>query len=319
MSESTLALRRKIDSVGELQTVVRTMKAMAAARIGQYQNAADSLDAYYRTVQLALTACFRQSRIPDAMLRQSGTAAAGVSGTSAASVTSKIGALVLGSDQGMVGSFNDAMVEFVIKTLAPLPGKKTLWPVGERMEGCLAQINLSGINGQTDIGFCQPDSIDAITALVGQILARIETLYEKNGATQIYLFHHRPEQGAAYAPVALRLLPLDVQWRHDLCAMAWPTHSLPEVMQDETRALSAFVREYLFVSIFRAVALSLASENASRLAAMQRAEKNIDELLEQSMRSFHRLRQSAIDEELFDVVSGFEALGGAGALLGGRD
>ena len=43
---------------------------------------------------------------------------------------------------------------------------------------------------------------------------------------------------------------------------------------------------------------------------MQRAEKNIDELLEDLNRTFHRLRQSAIDEELFDVVSGFEALTG---------
>ena len=77
-----------------------------------------------------------------------------------------------------------------------------------------------------------------------------------------------------------------------------------------TATLRALIREYLFVSLFRACAESLASENASRLAAMQRAEKNIDELLESLNRTFHRLRQSGIDEELFDVVSGFEALGG---------
>ena len=77
-----------------------------------------------------------------------------------------------------------------------------------------------------------------------------------------------------------------------------------------TATLRALIREYLFISLFRACAESLASENASRLAAMQRAEKNIDELLENLNRTFHRLRQSGIDEELFDVVSGFEALSG---------
>jgi F-type H+-transporting ATPase subunit gamma len=51
----------------------------------------------------------------------------------------------------------------------------------------------------------------------------------------------------------------------------------------------------------------MAAENASRLAAMQRAEKNIDELLDELSLKFHSLRQSSIDEELFDVVSGFEA------------
>lgn len=74
--------------------------------------------------------------------------------------------------------------------------------------------------------------------------------------------------------------------------------------------MRALIREYLFVSIFRACAESLASENASRLAAMQRADKNIGELREDLNRTFHRMRQSGIDEELFDVVSGFEALSG---------
>jgi len=75
-----------------------------------------------------------------------------------------------------------------------------------------------------------------------------------------------------------------------------------------TTTLRALIRGYLFVSLFRACSESLASENASRLAAMQRADKNIDELLEDLNGKFHRLRQSGIDEELFDVVSGFEAL-----------
>jgi F-type H+-transporting ATPase subunit gamma len=66
--------------------------------------------------------------------------------------------------------------------------------------------------------------------------------------------------------------------------------------------------QLLFISIFRACAESLASENASRLAAMERADRNVDELLKDLKGSFHRLRQSGIDEELFDVISGFEAL-----------
>jgi F-type H+-transporting ATPase subunit gamma len=41
---------------------------------------------------------------------------------------------------------------------------------------------------------------------------------------------------------------------------------------------------------------------------MQRAEKNIDNILESLNRTFHRIRQASIDEELFDVISGFEAL-----------
>lgn len=76
---------------------------------------------------------------------------------------------------------------------------------------------------------------------------------------------------------------------------------------DDT-TLHALIHEYLFISLFKTCAESLASENASRLASMQRADKNIDELLKTLQVRFQRLRQEAIDEELFDVIAGFEAL-----------
>lgn len=53
---------------------------------------------------------------------------------------------------------------------------------------------------------------------------------------------------------------------------------------------------------------SLASENASRLSTMLRAEKTINELVEVMNSRFHLLRQNNIDEELFDLIAGFELL-----------
>ena len=287
MSDSAASLRRKIASAGELESVVRTMKAMAASGIGQYENAVHSLEDYYRTVQLGLAACFRHSGPARAEPKDAGA----------------IGAIVFGSDQGLVGQFNDVMAEFVVDTLGKLPGKKTVWAVGERIQFRLADTDM-----QQGEQFILPSSISAITPLVGQILVEIEKYRGQNGNGQIYLFHNRPHSGAIYIPVSQRLLPLDEAWRRDLVAIRWPTKNLPEVMNDRDKTLRALVREYLFVSLFRACAESLASENSSRLAAMQRAEKNIDELLENLNQTFHRLRQNDIDEELFDVVSGFEAL-----------
>jgi len=80
------------------------------------------------------------------------------------------------------------------------------------------------------------------------------------------------------------------------------------VAGDTQDTLLALIHEYLFSSLYKACAESLASENASRLVAMQRAEKNIGELLDHLNHQYHQLRQGLIDEELFDVISGFEAL-----------
>lgn len=293
MSDTAASLRHKIASAGDLESVVRTMKAMAASSIGQYENAVRSLDDYYRTVQLGLSACLRQVEPARAATRV------------VQKDTGGIGAVVFGSDQGLVGQFNDVMLDYALQTLEHLPGKKIVWAVGERIHARLAETDL-----QSGESFILPNSISAITPLVGQILMALEKQRESGTITQVYLFHHRPKSGAIYIPVHQRLLPLDDLWRQALAAIPWPTANLPEVMNHGERTLLALVREYLFVSLFRACAESLASENASRLAAMQRAEKNIDELLDDLTRTFQRLRQSAIDEELFDVVSGFEALAG---------
>lgn len=288
MSETAASLRRKIESAGDLESVVRTMKAMAASSIGQYENAVRALDDYYRTVQLGLVACLRQNEPPARAIQKE---------------AGPIGAVVFGSDQGLVGQFNEAMVEFVVNTLEKLPGKKTVWAVGERIQSRLADNDLlSGKN------FILPNSISAITPLVGQILIEMEAQQEKGDIAQIYLFHNRPGSGAIYTPVSQRLLPLDDAWYHEFAEIRWPTGNLPEAMGEHEQTLLALIREYLFVSIFRACAESLASENASRLAAMQRAEKNIDELLADLNQIFHRLRQTGIDEELFDVIAGYELL-----------
>jgi len=292
MSDTTASLRRKINSAGDLQSVVRTMKALAASSIGQYEQSVRALADYYRTVELGLGACFRKRGPASLVAERKGQIVAGA-----------IGAVVFGSDQGLVGQFNDVVADYAVKTLAALPAKAEVWAVGERVHARLADAGLP-LRGL----FTVPSSVKAITPLVGKILVESETRQSQGKVTELHLFYNRPTSGAVYAPVSQRLLPLDENWRRELAELPWPTKNLPEVMGEGTATLRALAREYLFVSLFRACAESLASENASRLAAMQRADKNINELLEDLNGTFHRLRQSGIDEELFDVISGFEAL-----------
>ena len=292
MSDTTASLRRKINSAGDLQSVVRTMKALAASSIGQYEKSVRALSDYYRTVELGLSACIREGG-PAALLgERPGRRDAGA-----------IGAIVFGSDQGLVGQFNEVVADHAIATLAALPGKPQVWAVGKRVQSRLADAGLP-VMGL----FPVPNSVRAIAPLVGRIQIESEAHRTQGEYACVYVFHNRPQSGAHYQPVSQRLLPLDAAWLRGLAQVAWPTETVPEVMGSGTATLRALIREYLFISLFQACAESLASENASRLAAMERADQNIDELLHRLHRTFHRLRQSGIDEELFDVIAGFEAL-----------
>ncbi len=292
MSNTIMSLRRKIGSAGDLQSVVRTMKALAASSISQYEQSVRALGDYYNTVELGLGVCFRAGDTASLMIEGARGGAAG-----------KIGAVVFGSDQGLVGQFNDLVADHALNALAELTDKPLIWAVGERVHARLqgAGVTLAGL-------LSVPNSVKAIAPLVGQILLETEARRSEGQIAELHLFYNRPTSGAVYAPVRQRLLPLDETWRRKLAEQPWPAKNLPEVMGQDTGTLRALVREYLFVSLYRACAESLASENASRLAAMERADKNIEDLLESFNATYHRLRQSGIDEELFDVISGFEAL-----------
>lgn len=292
MSGTIESLARKIAGAGDLEGVVRSMKALAASNIGQYEKAIQSLFHYYHTLELGLSVCLRAAG-PAALAperRQDRPRAVGV--------------VVFGSDQGLVGRFNEVLVEFMVGELGALPpGGRKVWAVGERIHALIAD---RGLDQGAPLGV--PTSVNGITPLIGQILIEIAAAREKGEVMDVYIFHNHPGPGAAYAPVSMRLLPLDLEWRRKLVAMPWPTKNLPEVIQGEGAALEAFIQGYFFVVLFQACAESLASENASCLASMQRAEKNIEDMLEELGRAFHRIRQESIDEELFDVVSGYEAL-----------
>lgn len=286
-------LNRKLDGAKDIKSVVRAMKAMAASNISQYEAAVASLGDYYHTVTLGIKAYLTAEKVQTVIEK----AVRGKDEDQTVCV------IVFGSDLGLVGQFNDLISGYVQQTLNGVAGKKELWVIGERVQALLLDAGL-----KITKSFIVPGSIDAVTPLIQNILIETETAREKDHISKFYVFHNQPKTGSGYEPVVQRLLPLDEKWMHDLMAFQWPTNNIPEIAGNPATTLSALINAYLFVSVFRACAESLAAENASRLEAMQRAEKSISDMLESLGKKFQSLRQSMIDEELFDVVSGFEAL-----------
>jgi F-type H+-transporting ATPase subunit gamma len=291
MSDTLESLRRKISGAGDLGSVVRTMKVLAASNIIQYENAVKALQEYDKTIQLGLSVCFRY--IPGQFKFEN----------LYRTVKNINVAVVFGSDQGLVGQFNDVITEYTAGYLKNLTGETIIYAVGERVQTRLEDAGL-----QVKTLYTVPNSTNTITPLVNKVLIDNENLIVKNELSQFLIFHNRPIGNSLYEPCKLKLLPLDDEWEKYFKNIPWPTHKLAETLNNPEITLMALIRNYLFVSLFKACAESMAGENASRLAAMQRAEKNIDEMLEELTRMYHLLRQSSIDEELFDVISGSESI-----------
>lgn len=288
MKDTLESLRHKIEMAKELNSVVRTMKALSASSINQYEKAYQSLEDYYRTVKLGLHVCLVRSKVKIEIDVKKG---------------GKTGAIIFGSGQGLVGQFNDVLCQFVAGKLEKIKGEKIIWSVGAPLQGQLEDLGLPPTRF-----FAVPHTVKSITPLVGQLLFEIENAIEKEEVSEIFLFYNRPQSDAIYGPESLRFAPLDDLWQQELLTLKWPSTKIPETIYRPEPTLKALIREYFFVALYRASAESLASENASRLAAMQRAEKNIKDLLNDLTLSYHQLRQSSIDEEMFDVIFGSEAL-----------
>ena len=276
MTGTLESLRRKLDGAAKLGSVVRAMKALAASSIGQYEAALRALGDYQRSVEIGLHTCLPANPIP---ARSPAAAAA-------------IGAIVFGSDQGLVGRFNEVIADYVLGRLAAIPGRKQIWGVGDRVCEHLAAAGLP-LAGRYSL----PGSVDGISALVEQLQLESETSHAKGECEQVFVFNNCPQSAALYEPMSLKLLPLEI-------TAATPRESFREVLGTSDATRSALVREYLFICLYKACAESLASENGSRLVAMRSAQKNIAALSEATTRTYHRLRQSSIDEDLFDVMSG---------------
>jgi F-type H+-transporting ATPase subunit gamma len=298
-----MRLRRQIGGAQDLRSVVRAMKAQAAARVGQCERASTSIAAYADAVELGLGAALRATGRLAPLRRRAG--APPEIGSRAV-----VFAVVFGSDQGLVGRFNEIVAEFAARSLAARPDAPRVWAVGERVRDALEAAGVPVLEA-VPVPVGAQGIAGRVTSLLARILDPPQRHAATDGAATLHLFYNRPAAGGSSAcePVAQRLLPLDEDWERAAASRRWPTALPPQVLGREGQTLRALIREHLFVSLFRACADSMAGENASRLAAMERADRNIDDRLQALRRSFHRLRQGRIDGELSDVVAGFRALG----------
>jgi len=289
MTQSLESMRRRIGSAEDLYAVVRVMKALAAANVRQNEAAVESLAEYKRTVEAGLQVVLHHR--PEALAVERSTG-------------QRVGIIVFGSDQGMCGAFNEQVAEFTLEqadALAGAPAERTVLAVGARVVGRLEDAG-QAVGGR----FAMPSTVSGITQAVHGVLLAIETLRFREAIERFVLVHHRPVAPAGSRPRALQILPVDRDWLARLATRPWDSRTLPAFTMDRRQLFSSLIRQHLFVALYRAFAESLASENGSRLASMQAAEKNIQDHLGRLALDYHQKRQQSITEELLDIVAGFE-------------
>lgn len=289
--ESLERLRHQLGNLDDLHTLVSTMKALSAASIRQYERAVESLRDYYRTVEMGLHVALRD--LPSTAIEPVGQPRSTRSAT-----------ILFGSDHGLCGRLNEDLCDFALARLpSELPEPPIRLVIGARLASALEHQGYP----PTEV-YRLPGSAPQITDTVQRLLLQIDHWREQDGVASVTLFYNRNSGQTGYEPTTDTLLPIHPDRFRQLPHTPWPTRILPTFRQSRDSLLRALLRQYLFVSLFRACAESQSSEHASRVATLQVAERNLDDYHQELTAVYRRARQSLITAELLDVVSGFEAL-----------
>ena len=287
--ESLETIKKKIDTANDLLSVVKTMKSLAAVNIRLFEDAALSLEEYGRVVDLGWQALFLKVR--KSLSHNPGDKAV---------------CLVFGSDQGMCGQFNESILQQALSHQRNLKTKEMtifFWSVGEKV-----RLGLEDEGHEVHEQFILPGGLSGVNGQVQSIVQAVETWQNSRGVNVFYLLYNRLAKEGGFEGIQFQLLPMDQAWFDRFKEQKWPARCLPMLGLSEDVLFSDLFRQYLFVSLYRAFAQSMAAENAARLRSMQAAEKNIEELAVKLQGVFRETRQNTITAELLDIIAGFEAV-----------
>ena len=194
------ALKRTIKSAQDLLGVVKTMKALAAVSIRQYQRSVESLADYNRTVEMGLQIILKDRQGAPEPPRQR--------------AKKQLGAIVFGTDQGLCGQFNNIIAQHAVQELDRTDFKKEdrfFIVVGVKVADILSDTGENVFEILT-----QPGSTAGITAMVQDITLLLEDWRFKRSVENMVLFYNEYLSGATYRPRTLKLLPVDKIWLADL-------------------------------------------------------------------------------------------------------
>ena len=285
-------LQHRIKTTSDLQGIVRTMKMLSSVSLGQYERALNSLVQYGTTLRQAFHGLFTQSFFD-------------YTPPTLKTTTPKILAIVIGSDNGLVGRFNKDILNYT-KTSSLSMGttlnQMRIIAIGKRI-GLLASSMNFHLSGTYSIS----NSIKEISSLATIILTKIDQEISNHHFDLVEIFYNK-QQNLSFTPQMRQLIPLSFNDFQRLKKTPWEGRMLPLITSNKEELFSALLHEYFTIQLAHALTSSLAAEHFTRMNHMQQAEKNIEEKLTGLNLEYQQARQNQITDELIDIISGATAI-----------
>ncbi|MDR2077719.1 MAG: F0F1 ATP synthase subunit gamma [Rickettsiales bacterium] len=293
--DSLTALKNDLKATKELKELVSTMKTLSATNIKIYEKIVFNLLKYQSNVDLGLQAILRQN--PDIL------DGAGPGENHQKNNIEKAITIVLGSNQGLCGKFNDRILGFFIEN-TKIDDNNCVVVVGDKIYNLIISKKIKVYKH-----FSTPNSSKQIIWLVYDIFNLIEKVLLEKGLVKVNVcFTSYNSVRNENSTVRKRIFPLEKKNFYSLMGKKWPTNNIPYWKIDSGKLISDFIQQHIFLGIYMALVNSMAAEQLNRLITLQNAEQNIRDYIAEISLKLNQTRQNIITSELLDAVSGIKSL-----------
>ncbi len=292
---SLKALKNRISSVKSTQKITKAMKMVAAAKLRRAQQAAEAARPY-------------SERMAGVMASLAGKVAVGPQSPKLLAGTGKDQThllIVCTSDRGLAGAFNANIVRAARKQADDLirEGKSVyFYLVGRKGRAVIQRLFPKQIIHQHDTSAIKQVSFADAQEIANDIVDR----YITDGIDVVHLFYARFRSALVQEPVGQQIIPVPPVEGESRTETGIP--AAIEYEPDEDEILAELLPRNIAVQIFRAMLENAASEQGSRMTAMDNATRNAGDMINRLTIQYNRTRQAAITKELIEIISGAEAL-----------
>jgi F-type H+-transporting ATPase subunit gamma len=285
-------LKKRIASVKSTQKITKAMKMVAAAKLRRAQESAEKGRPYSKKINniiLNLSSGISDKENAPKLLSGSGNDKVHL-------------CVVMTSDRGLCGGFNSNIIKKAKSFFAKLAeeGKDLkIITVGSKGNDQLKRVY--GDKIIANISFKESKHANYFDAeKVGKMVIEKFKAEEFDVCT---IFYNQFKNVITQIPQAQQIIPLNVENSEED-----KSENSYEFEPDEDEILGNLLPKNISTQIFKAMLENSASEQGSRMSAMDNATRNAGEMVDKLTIEYNRSRQAAITKELIEIISGAESL-----------
>jgi len=285
-------IRRRIKSVKNTQQVTKAMKMISAVKLRKSQERLTALRPY--STKLDEVVRHVVSRLRAVPTLQPGPVAQAFL---APREEQKIHVLLMASDKGLCGGFNANVLREAHGFLRDCPSQVAHFQaIGKRAIEWAKKRQLKADVEHT--GLAVPD----MKRVASEIAAQAVEQYEKGEIDALYVVYNYFQSAVAQVPTVVRIFPMEIESHLEFRA------ETPHLLEpDPNEVLEHLLPLYIETELLRCMLESSTSEHGARMAAMDKASSNAEEMIAKLTLHMNKIRQASITNQIIEIVSGANA------------